>query len=127
MERWLVDITNNNQTSYSKDIEFPQFLAISVEESLKETSVEEIRKVRSVLGNQLRGPVILSLDTKGNHLYYSVPVYSFIDLSEDSIITFSLSHVAKPVSLFLQIGLGFPQNRLREMAQSRALTSASTA
>jgi hypothetical protein len=90
MERWLVDITNNNQTSYSKDIEFPQFLAISVEESLKETSVEEIRKVRSVLGNQLRGPVILSLDTKGNHLYYSVPVYSFIDLSEDSIITFSL-------------------------------------
>jgi len=90
MERRLVDITNDNQTSYSREIEFPQFLELSVEEALQETSVEEIKSVRKILGNQLRGPVTIALDTFKKQFHYLVPVYSFIDLSEHLSITFSL-------------------------------------
>lgn len=90
MERRLVDTTNNNLTSYSKDIFIPQYLSSYVEKSIQETTIEEIKRIRSVLGNQLRGPVSLVLDTKQKCLNCSVPVYSFIDLPPNSDITFSL-------------------------------------
>jgi len=98
MERRLVDITNNNLTSYSKDVYIPPYLSSSVEESIQETTLEEIKNIRSVLGNQLRGPVSLILDTKQECLYYSVPVYSFIDLPSNSDITFSLIDSGEIVS-----------------------------
>lgn len=98
LEKHLIDKVNNETTAFSAQVSsIPSFIRKYVEDAIADTSIEEIKGMRSLLSVFKKGKAAIVLDTEHWNLEFIIPQYVFSDLDGDAIIDFKLSSVDKQI------------------------------
>lgn len=116
LEKQLIDLENQDSGILELHIaELPVFLRCEADNALHNTSIEEIRRIRSVLKTFRKERASLYLDVKNPAIKILIPQYFFTDLKEYSEINFTLYDTDGAVQ-YEQIGIHY------EVVQSMAIT-----
>lgn len=116
LEKQLIDLVNQEFGILEQhSTEIPVYLKREVENALQSTSIEEIKRIRSVLKTFRKGRASLYLDVKNPTIQIHIPQYFFTDLRENSEINFTLYDTDGAVQ-HIQNGIHY------EVVQSMAIT-----